>query len=83
LIISGLFAFMANWNDFMWPVIVTNSINQRTLTSGLKVLQSSMYNQYAKLAVATVISASPVFLLYLVAQKYFLKGISLSSVKKS
>jgi multiple sugar transport system permease protein len=79
MIVSALFVFLANWNDFMWPVIVTNSIAQRTLPAGLKVLQSSMYNQYAKLAVVAIISALPIFLLYLVAQRYFMKGIALSS----
>ena len=62
----------------MWPVIITNSIENRTLTSGMKVLQNSMFNQYAKLAVVAVISALPVLVVYLLAQRYFIKGISIS-----
>lgn len=83
LIISGVFVFLANWNDFMWPVIITNGIEHRTLTSGLKVLQSAMFNQYAKLAVAAVISSLPVIVLYLVAQKYLIKGLKISSERQS
>ena len=76
LIVSGMFVFLANWNDFMWPVVITNSIEHRTLTSGLKVLQTSMFNQYAKLAVAAVVSALPMVILYFVAQRYFVRGLT-------
>lgn len=79
LIVLGLFTFMGNWNDFLWPTIVTNSLNMRTLPAGLRILQGVFDVEYSKLMAATVVSAAPVFILYLFIQKYFIKGISLSS----
>lgn len=79
LTVVGLFAFMGNWNDFLWPIIVTNDINNRTLPAGLKILQGYMTTQYAKLMAAAVLSTIPVFILFLFAQKYFRNGLSISA----
>lgn len=83
LIVSALFVMMNNWNDFLWPSIVTNSPKMRTLPAGLRILQAAHQTDYGKLAVAAVISALPVFCIYLFAQKYFIKGISISGSVKS
>lgn len=79
LIVTGLFVFLSNWNDFLWPTIITNSVNMRTLPAGLRVMQGFLTTHYGKIAVASVISALPVFLIYLFAQKYLRKGLSLSA----
>lgn len=78
LTVVALFTFMANWNDFLWPIIATNKTENRTLPAGLKILQGFMTTQYSKLMVATVLSALPVFIVFLFARKYFVNGISLS-----
>lgn len=79
VVVTGLFVFLNNWNDFLWPTIITSSVNMRTLPAGLRVMQGFLTTQYGKIAVASVISALPVFVIYLFAQKYFQKGLSLSS----
>lgn len=79
LIVLGLFTFMGNWNDFLWPSIVTNDLKMRTLPAGMRILQGVLDIEYSQLMAATVISAFPVFIIYLMVQKYFIKGISLSS----
>ena len=79
MVVTGLFVFLNNWNDFLWPTIITSSVNMRTLPAGLRVMQGFLTTQYGKIAVASVISALPVFVIYLFAQKYFQKGLSLSS----
>ncbi|MBS4179519.1 carbohydrate ABC transporter permease [Lederbergia citrea] len=81
LVVLALFTFMGNWNDFLWPLIVTNSIEMRTLPVGLSILQGTYNIQYAKMMAATFISAVPVLILFLLAQRFFVKGISLSGVK--
>lgn len=79
VVVTGLFVFLNNWNDFLWPTIITSSVNMRTLPAGLRVMQGFLTTQYGKIAAASVISALPVFVIYLFAQKYFQKGLSLSS----
>ena len=79
MVVTGLFVFLNNWNDFLWLTIITSSVNMRTLPAGLRVMQGFLTTQYGKIAAASVISALPVFVIYLFAQKYFQKGLSLSS----
>lgn len=79
LIVVGLFAFTGSWNDFLWPSIVMHDIELFTLTTGLRTLQSSMAVQLAHLMTAAVLSIIPTLILYLVAQKYFIEGLSVQS----
>ncbi|MBS4195576.1 carbohydrate ABC transporter permease [Bacillus sp. FJAT-49870] len=81
LVVLALFTFMGNWNDFLWPLIVTDSVEMRTLPVGLSILQGTYNIQYAKMMTATVLSAIPVLILFLAAQQFFVKGISLTGVK--
>jgi multiple sugar transport system permease protein len=81
LVTLALFTFMANWNDFLWPLIVTNEAETRTLPVGLSILQGTYNIQYAKMMTATLLSAVPVLILFLFAQRFFIKGISLSGIK--
>jgi len=79
LIVTGLFVFLANWNDFLWPTIITSDVSMRTLPAGLRILQGFLTTQYGKIAVASVVSALPVFIIFLFARRYFTKGLSLSA----
>lgn len=79
LIVVGLFSFTGSWNDFLWPSIVMNDIEKLTLTPALRLLQGVYAIKIAHLLAAAFIAIVPTFLLYLIAQKHFLKGLSLSS----
>lgn len=81
LIVLALFTFMGNWNDYLWPLIVTTSAEMRTLPVGLAIMQGQFNIQFAKLMAATILSAIPVIILFLFAQKYIVKGISLTGIK--
>ena len=79
LIVVGLFSFNAAWNDFLWPTIVMTDADNQTLTAGLKLLMGQYEQKWAHLIASCLVSMVPPFLLYLVAQKYFLKGISVQA----
>ncbi|SES26024.1 carbohydrate ABC transporter permease [Salipaludibacillus aurantiacus] len=81
LIVLALFTFMANWNDYLWPLIVTTSADMRTLPVGLAIMQGQFNIQFAKLMAATVLSAIPVIILFVFAQKFIVKGIALTGIK--
>jgi multiple sugar transport system permease protein len=81
LVTLAIFTFMANWNDFLWPLIVTNDLETRTLPVGLSLLQGYYNIQFGKLTASTVISAIPVLIVFLFAQRFFIKGITLSGIK--
>ena len=79
LIVVGLFSFNAAWNDFLWPTIVMTDADNQTLTAGLKLLMGQYEQKWAHLIASCLVSMVPPFLLYLIAQNYFLKGISVQA----
>ncbi|MGM9972732.1 MAG: carbohydrate ABC transporter permease [Clostridiaceae bacterium] len=79
LIAVGLFIFTGSWNDFLWPSIVINNIDNLTLTAGLQLARGVYGNQVARMSAIATVAIIPMIILYLFTQKYFSKGISLSS----
>jgi multiple sugar transport system permease protein len=79
----AIFAFIGSWNSFMWPLIVTFSDDLRTLPLGIAALKSSFRDttDWPLLMAATTISVLPVVLVYLIGQRYFIKGIMAGGVK--
>jgi len=82
LVTVALFTFLGSWNDLLWPLIVIEDVDQRTLTAGLSLLNGQYDREYASMMAATVLSAIPVLLIYIFAQKYLVQGIQLNSVNK-
>ncbi|MBL1226571.1 carbohydrate ABC transporter permease [Enterococcus sp. BWR-S5] len=79
LLVVSLFAFTGSWNDFLWPSIVFNDIEKMPITSGLQLLQGMYQAQPTLLMAGALVAIIPTFILYLVAQKYFLQSMSLSA----
>jgi multiple sugar transport system permease protein len=76
-----IFNFTYIWNDFFWPFVMTKTVELRTIQVGLSLLKSQFLLQWPLLMAATVISSIPIFAVYLVFQKYFVKGSVTSGVK--
>jgi multiple sugar transport system permease protein len=76
----ALLAFLTNWNDFLWPVYVLFSPEQQTLQAGLSTLQSANAVRYDLLMAGAVVASVPV-LLYLIAQRFVIEGVSRSGMK--
>lgn len=81
LIVIFLFAFTGAWNDFLWPLIVFNDVEQMPITAGLQLLQNMLaeYDRTGQLMASAVLAMIPTLLLFLVAQKYFVSSLSMSS----
>ncbi len=78
----GIFHFMNNWNDLLYPMMLTSNVNNRTLSAGLAILVGSNSIKYGPTLAATAISITPLLLLFLFGQRFFLEGISTSGVKE-
>jgi ABC-type glycerol-3-phosphate transport system permease component len=78
----ALFQFVAAWNDFLGPLIYLNDQSLYTLSLGLQYFRTALYqvNVGAQAAYALVI-ALPVILVFFVAQRQFIQGISLTGIK--
>jgi multiple sugar transport system permease protein len=77
----GVFTLLGAWNDFLWPLIVTNSPDKQMLNVGLAYFQDLYYTEWSLLMAAAVLALLPVLLLYLLAQRYFVEGIAVTGLK--
>ena len=82
LITLGIYHFMNNWNDLLYPMILTNSVQNRTLSAGLAILVGSNSIKYGPTLAATVISITPLLLLFLFGQKFFIEGTATGGDKE-
>ena len=82
LIVVGMFAFTGSWNDFLWPTLVMSNVDKMTITPGMQILKGT-YDVYPSHAMAGgIVSVIPTCVLFLFAQKYFIKGMQLQSAVK-
>lgn len=77
----GLFCFQANWNDLIWPLIMTNNVSDSTLPSGLSLFSGDHNIQYGVIMAGSVLSLLPVVILFLLVQKVFVQGIATTGAK--
>jgi multiple sugar transport system permease protein len=77
----ALLSFLTNWNDFLWPLYVLFSPEHLTLQPGLSTLQSAFTTDYATIMVGGVIASIPVLILFVIAQRFVIEGVSRSGLK--
>lgn len=82
LISLGIYHFMNNWNDLLYPMMLTSSVENRTLSAGLAILVGNNSIKYGPTLAATVISILPLMLIFLFGQKFFLEGVATTGVKE-
>lgn len=81
LMALGIFIFMNNWNDLLYPLMLTSSVEMSTLASGLATLVGNKVIKYGPTLSATMISILPILILYICTQKYFTAGIATTGEK--
>lgn len=72
---------MNSWNNFLWPMLVLRSGEKYTLAIGLNTLLTPYGNNYDILIAGSCFSIIPILLLFLAAQKYFIEGMTMGSIK--
>jgi multiple sugar transport system permease protein len=77
----ALLSFLTNWNDFLWPLYVLFSPERLTLQPGLSTLQSAFTTNYATVMVGGVIASIPVLVMFVIAQRFVIEGVSRSGLK--
>ncbi|NED98991.1 carbohydrate ABC transporter permease [Phytoactinopolyspora halotolerans] len=76
----GVFVFLWHWNDFLWPLIIGQSNDMRTLTTGLASMNAENVPLNVVLA-GSVVAFVPIFMAYLIGQRYFKEGVTMSGIK--
>ena len=77
----GIFAFMASWNSFLWPLVVTSSQDLFTLPVGLSNLHGRYETAWNLVMAGSTISVIPIVAVYVIAQKHVIRGVALSGIK--
>lgn len=77
----ALFTFMNHWNEFLLPVIYLTDPQKLTLTVGLSTFRQQYSTLYHYLMAGTLLSIIPIFILFVLLQQYFVRGIVMSGLK--
>lgn len=78
----SLYLFISKWNDYLWPLIVTNKQNMRTLPVGLAMVRQAEYAIGPEhLMAASIFVLVPVLIIYFIAQKQLIEGIAAGAIK--
>lgn len=76
-----IMSLMSNWNDLLYPLILTNSTEMRTLSAGLATLVGQRTIEYGPTLASALVSMLPLVVLYFFAQRYFIQGIATTGMK--
>ncbi|RYG22533.1 carbohydrate ABC transporter permease [bacterium] len=77
----AIFTFIGFWNDFAWPLIVTNDLSMRTIPVGLAIFQGQYVTQYSITMAAAVLASLPMLVAFLIFQKNITEGIAMTGLK--
>jgi multiple sugar transport system permease protein len=81
LLTLAIIHLMNNWNDLLYPLMLTSSTEMRTLSAGLAMFVGQKTIEYGPTLAATTISILPLLIIYIFAQKYFVQGVVMSGLK--
>jgi multiple sugar transport system permease protein len=77
----GIFTFIGQWDDFVWPLVVINDPARYTIPLGLSQFRGRVGTDVGGLAAAAMIAVIPVLIVYFAAQRRFIEGIALTGMK--
>ncbi len=82
VVTATLIAFVFGWNNFLWPLIVTNSPDKQVLTVGLAALQSYYIQHWNLVLAGSLVALVPLLVIFAVFQKQIVRSIQLSGVNR-
>ena len=77
----ALFSFVDAWKNFLWPLIVTRSLERRVVEVGIASYHGFFYANWPYQMAAAVTALVPVLLVFALAQRYFVRGIQLTGLR--
>lgn len=77
----SVFSFLLAWNQYLWPLLITNEDSHRTVQIGLKALVSSNIDEFNLVMAGTVIAAAPILALLVLFQRQLIRGLTSGAIK--
>jgi multiple sugar transport system permease protein len=83
LLVAALFAFMGNWNDYLWPLIQFSGVdaNMWTLPVGLSKIAGTYNYDYGLTMAAAILAIVPVVIVYAILQDKIIEGVARTGIK--
>lgn len=81
IVATAVYTFLLSWNEFLFALTLTKSMELRTVPIGISLLMGQHAFEWNEMMAMSVLGSLPLLLLYLIAQRYFLAGMTAGSVK--
>lgn len=81
LAVVAIFSFLNSWNDFMGPLLYLNDQTKFTISLGLKMFLSMFRAEWNTLMAASTLAVLPLIILFFMAQRYFIEGLTMGGLK--
>ncbi len=81
IVATGIYTFMQAWNEFLFALTLTKTMDMRTVPVGIQMLMGQHSYEWNEMMAMSVLGCLPVLILYLFFQRYFIAGMTAGSVK--
>jgi multiple sugar transport system permease protein len=81
IVATSVYTFLLAWNEFLFALTLTKSMDMRTVPIGIELLMGQHAFEWNEMMAMSVLGSLPLLVLYLIAQRYFLAGMTAGSVK--
>jgi multiple sugar transport system permease protein len=81
IVATGVYTFLLAWNEFLFALTLTKTTEMRTVPIGIQQLMGQHAYEWNEMMAMSMLGSLPILILYLVAQRYFLAGMTAGSVK--
>jgi len=78
----AIYTFQGTWNEFMWPLIATNTTEMFTLPVGMATLRNELLTDWPAIMAGTILVSIPTLLIFIIFQRYFVQGIAATGGKE-
>jgi ABC-type glycerol-3-phosphate transport system permease component len=82
IVVLGIFTFMMQWVNFLWPLVITTTDSMKTLTVGVASLQGQFVTDWGVISAAAVMTMAPVIVVFLIFQRWFVQASMAGALKQ-
>jgi ABC-type glycerol-3-phosphate transport system permease component len=82
IVVLGIFTFMFQWVNFLWPLAITTTDNMKTLTVGIASMQGQFVTNWGLISAAAVATMVPITIVFLLFQKWFVQASMAGALKQ-
>lgn len=82
LVVLGIFVFMTQWVNFLWPLVVITNDEMRTLTVGVASLEGQFVTNWGVIAAGSLLTMIPITIVFLIFQRWFVRASMAGALKE-